>query len=96
MALALSPSSIGGTLAELIAAGERIFSALKNVCVWNKTNGEIGTFFHSKHEIVFVFKFGTAPHEAGRARYRCLSRCHEPWRAGSRSLRRLRDDFHGG
>jgi hypothetical protein len=50
MALALSPSSIGGTLAELIAAGERIFSALKNVCVWNKTNGGMGTFYRSKHE----------------------------------------------
>jgi len=35
---------------------------LKNLCVWNKTNGGMGTFYRSKHELVFVFKIGTAPH----------------------------------
>jgi DNA modification methylase len=35
---------------------------LKNLCVWNKTNGGMGTFYRSKHELVFVFKVGTAPH----------------------------------
>ena len=49
-------------MGELIAAGEETFSALKNVCVWNKTNGGMGTFYRSKHEMVFVFKVGTAPH----------------------------------
>jgi hypothetical protein len=33
----------------------------KNLSVWNKTNGGMGTFYRSKHELVFVFKVGTAP-----------------------------------
>jgi DNA modification methylase len=41
---------------------EKVFSELKNLCVWNKTNGGMGTFYRSKHELVFVFKVGTAPH----------------------------------
>ncbi len=47
---------------ELTAAGEAVFSELKNVCVWNKTNGGMGTFYRSKHELVFAFKIGDAPH----------------------------------
>lgn len=49
-------------LGELLAAGEVVFSELKNVCVWNKTNGGMGSFYRSKHELVFVFKAGDAPH----------------------------------
>jgi DNA modification methylase len=44
----------------LDAAGE--LYELKNVCVWNKTNGGMGTFYRSKHEMVFVFKVGSGPH----------------------------------
>jgi DNA modification methylase len=47
---------------ELLDAGGLIFSELKNVCVWNKTNAGMGSFYRSKHELVFVFKSGTAPH----------------------------------
>jgi DNA modification methylase len=47
---------------ELLTAGEQVFSELKNLCIWNKTNGGMGTFYRSKHELVFVFKVGTAPH----------------------------------
>ena len=50
-------------MGELLCAGEAVFSELKNLCVWNKTNGGMGTFYRSKHELVFVFKVGTAPHE---------------------------------
>lgn len=49
-------------MGELLAAGEAVFSELKNMCVWNKTNGGMGTFYRSKHELVFVFKVGQAPH----------------------------------
>src|SRR3981189_2633531 len=49
-------------MGELLKAGQAIFSELKNLCVWNKTNGGMGTFFRNKHELVFVFKVGTAPH----------------------------------
>ena len=47
---------------EILAAGYAVYSELKNVCVWNKSNGGMGTFYRSKHELVFVWKSGTAPH----------------------------------
>ena len=47
---------------ELTAAGRAAFTELKNICVWNKTNGGMGTFYRSKHELVFVFKVGSAAH----------------------------------
>lgn len=47
---------------ELLEAGESAFSELKNLCVWNKTNGGMGSFYRSKHELIFVFKIGSAPH----------------------------------
>jgi DNA modification methylase len=49
-------------MGELLAAGQAVFSELKNLCVWNKTNGGMGSFYRSKHELVFVFKLGSAPH----------------------------------
>src|ERR1700724_3100008 len=49
-------------MGELLDAGEQVFSELKNLCVWNKTNGGMGAFYRSKHELVFVFKVGTAQH----------------------------------
>jgi DNA modification methylase len=49
-------------MGELLAAGRQVFSELKNLCVWNKTNGGMGSFYRSKHELVFVFKLGTASH----------------------------------
>jgi DNA modification methylase len=47
---------------EMLAAGYGVYSELKNVCVWNKSNGGMGSFYRSKHELVFVWKSGTAPH----------------------------------
>jgi DNA modification methylase len=35
---------------------------LKNLCVWTKDNAGMGTFYRSKHELVFVLKKGNAPH----------------------------------
>ena len=49
-------------MGELLAAGETAFTELKNLVVWNKTNGGMGAFYRSKHELVFVFKRGTAEH----------------------------------
>lgn len=49
-------------MGELLQAGKEAFTELKNLCVWNKTNGGMGTFYRSKHELIFVFKVGTAPH----------------------------------
>ncbi len=47
---------------EILTAGYAEYSELKNVCIWNKTNGGMGTFYRSKHELIFVWKAGTAPH----------------------------------
>jgi DNA modification methylase len=47
---------------EMLTAGYAVYSELKNLCVWNKSNGGMGTFYRSKHELVFVWKLGTAPH----------------------------------
>ena len=49
-------------MGELLAAGTEVFSELKNLCVWNKTNAGLGSFYRSKHELVFVFKVGQGPH----------------------------------
>jgi DNA modification methylase len=47
---------------EMLAAGDANYSELKNVCIWNKTNAGMGTFYRSKHEFIFVWKNGSAPH----------------------------------
>lgn len=47
---------------ELLAAGRTAYQELKNICVWNKTNGGMGSLYRSKHELIGVFKSGTAPH----------------------------------
>lgn len=62
-------------MGELLAAGKSVYTDLKNVCVWNKDNGGMGSLYRSKHELVFVFKHGQTPHvnniELGRyGRYR--------------------------
>src|SRR5207244_869177 len=49
-------------IAEITAAGRAVYAELKNVCVWNKANAGMGSFYRWKHELVFVFKCGTAPH----------------------------------
>lgn len=49
-------------MAELSDAGRQSGLELKNLCVWNKTNGGMGSFYRSKHELIFVFKHGQAPH----------------------------------
>ena len=46
----------------MLAAGNQVYSELKNLCVWNKTNAGMGSFYRSKHELVFVWKYGAAPH----------------------------------
>jgi DNA modification methylase len=47
---------------ELLMAGELVLDELKQLCIWNKSNAGMGSFYRSKHELVFVYKIGTAPH----------------------------------
>ncbi len=49
-------------MVELQTAGEAVFADLKNVVVWNKTTPGQGSFYRSQHELIFVFKVGTAEH----------------------------------
>ena len=49
-------------LEELLGATKTIYSELKNICVWNKSNAGLGSLYRSKHEFIFVFKNGTKPH----------------------------------
>lgn len=62
-------------IADLVAAGEAEGLRLINLCVWNKTNGGMGSLYRSQHELVAIFKTGREPHvnnvELGRhGRYR--------------------------
>ncbi len=47
---------------EVLRAGEDVYSELKSLIVWVKDNGGLGTFYRSKHELIFAFKSGTGPH----------------------------------
>jgi DNA modification methylase len=47
---------------EMLEAGEGVYAELKNLIVWAKDNGGMGTFYRSRHELIFAFKNGTAPH----------------------------------
>jgi DNA modification methylase len=49
---------------EILTAQKRLAALyhFKQLVVWNKDNGGMGTFYRSKHELVFVFKKGTTKH----------------------------------
>lgn len=47
---------------EMFAAGSERYSEFKNLCVWTKTNGGMGSLYRSAHELVFVWKSGTSAH----------------------------------
>lgn len=49
-------------MGEIMQAGGEHYNELKNLIVWNKDNGGMGTFYRSKHELIFAFKNGTAKH----------------------------------
>jgi DNA modification methylase len=47
---------------EIMVAGRAAYTEFKQLCIWNKDNGGMGSFYRSKHELIFVFKNGTAAH----------------------------------
>lgn len=49
-------------LSLLRAAAADVYSEMKNLIVWVKSNGGMGTFYRSRHELIGVFKVGKAPH----------------------------------
>jgi hypothetical protein len=49
-------------MGEVLEAGAANYSELKNLIVWVKDNGGMGAFYRSRHELIFAFKKGDAPH----------------------------------
>jgi hypothetical protein len=49
-------------LYELLTAGQEVYGELKNLCVWVKDNGGMGSLYRSRHELIFVFKHGHNEH----------------------------------
>jgi DNA modification methylase len=49
-------------MGELLAAGGEVYDEFKNVCVWVKDNGGMGSFYRSQHELIFIFKHGRESH----------------------------------
>lgn len=49
-------------LTEILAAGGAVYDEMKNLIVWAEDNGGMGSFYRSRHELIFVFKKGSAPH----------------------------------
>jgi DNA modification methylase len=47
---------------EILTAGTEAYTELKNLCVWVKNNAGMGSLYRSQHELVFVFKQGSAKH----------------------------------
>ena len=45
-------------LIEMQTAGEAVFSELKNVCIWDKGRGSLGSLYRSAYEMVFCWKLG--------------------------------------
>lgn len=45
-------------LAEMQASGEAVFSQLRNVIIWDKGRGALGSLYRSAHEMVFCWKLG--------------------------------------
>lgn len=48
---------------ELLAAGESVFTELKNICVWSKQAPGMGSLYRSQHEFFFVWKNGRGRHQ---------------------------------
>lgn len=47
---------------DVTASVAGVYGDLLNICVWNKSNAGMGSLYRSKHEMVFVYKVGSAPH----------------------------------
>jgi len=64
---------------EILDAADGVYSEYKQLLVWNKGSGSLGSFYRSQHELIFVFKSGKGPHintfglgETGRYRTNVL------------------------
>jgi DNA modification methylase len=65
-------------LGELLAAGAKAYTELKNLAVWIKDKPGMGSLYRSQHELIFVYKNGRGSHrnniqlgQFGRNRSNC-------------------------
>jgi DNA modification methylase len=49
-------------LMEILTACQSVYSNIKQLAVWAKNNGGMGTFYRNQHELVLIYKNGSAPH----------------------------------
>ena len=47
---------------DVAAVGDGSYGGLLNLCFWNKSNAGMGSLYRSKHELIFVYRVGNAPH----------------------------------
>jgi hypothetical protein len=47
---------------QLLKAGAIAYDELKNICIWVKTNGGMGSLYRSQHELIAVYKKGSRSH----------------------------------
>lgn len=50
-------------MGEMLDAGNAVYDSLLNLCVWAKDVGGMGSFYRSRHELVFVFRKGKELHQ---------------------------------
>ena len=65
---------------EILDAADGVYTEFKQLLVWDKGSGALGTFYRSQHELIFVFKSGRGKHinnfglgETGRYRTNVLA-----------------------
>jgi DNA modification methylase len=49
-------------MGSVLAVEQAVYGQLLNLCVWNKSNAGMGSLYRSRHELVFVYRVGSAPH----------------------------------
>jgi DNA modification methylase len=49
-------------IGEMMEAGNAVYSELKNLVVWAKSNAGMGSLYRSQHELIFVWKSGVGAH----------------------------------
>ena len=70
-------SRIGAILVSYYAAGQSVYSELRNFCIWVKNHTGMGAFYRSRHELVFVFKCGRSAHRNNILLRQVRARSHQ-------------------
>jgi DNA modification methylase len=77
-------------LSAVMMAAVRVYSGLKDFCVWTKDQADTGSLYRSQHEIILVLQHGRQPHRNydGNKEHRRSN----VWRYPAPSRRRGQDD----